>query len=149
MVPYPDSYRLPRLSQTERMDEEPTISGGILVAIVQGFLGGMAFCILGLPSPVLWEAVMTLLAFVPVVGPFLVWLPTACLLVIYHYVRLQIESPRDRGVGRLMTGMPPFNVCLVWIPPRREPRSAEKRQHLNRAFLSAYRFRHTRPLGPQ
>ena len=69
-----------------------TISGGILVALVQGFLGGMAFWILGLPSPVLWGAVMTLLAFVPVVGPFLVWLPAAFLLVIYgqHFVKAAI-----------------------------------------------------------
>jgi predicted PurR-regulated permease PerM len=39
-----------------------TIFGGVLVAMIQGFLGGLGFWILGLPSPVLWGFVMTLLA---------------------------------------------------------------------------------------
>ncbi|NIO04311.1 MAG: AI-2E family transporter [Proteobacteria bacterium] len=66
-----------------------TIFGGVLVSMIQGFLGGLAFWILGLPSPVLWGSVMALLAFVPVVGPFLVWIPAAILLVIQgqHYVK--------------------------------------------------------------
>jgi predicted PurR-regulated permease PerM len=66
-----------------------TIFGGVLVSMVQGFLGGVAFWILGLPSPVLWGSVMALLAFVPVVGPFLVWFPAALLLVIHgqHYLK--------------------------------------------------------------
>lgn len=66
-----------------------TIFGGVLVALIQGVLGGLAFWILGLPSPVLWGFVMALLAFVPVVGPFLVWLPAAILLAIHgqHYAK--------------------------------------------------------------
>jgi predicted PurR-regulated permease PerM len=66
-----------------------TIFGGVLVAMIQGFLGGLGFWILGLPSPVLWGFVMTLLAFVPVVGPFLVWLPAALILVMHgqHYAK--------------------------------------------------------------
>jgi predicted PurR-regulated permease PerM len=66
-----------------------TIFGGVLVSMIQGFLGGLAFWILGLPSPVLWGSVMALLAFVPVVGPFLVWIPAAILLVVHgqHYLK--------------------------------------------------------------
>ncbi len=69
-----------------------TIFGGVLVSMIQGFLGGLAFLILGLPSPVLWGAVMALLAFVPVIGPFLVWIPAAILLVVngQHYVKAAI-----------------------------------------------------------
>ncbi len=66
-----------------------TIFGGVLVSMIQGFLGGLAFWILGLPSPVLWGSVMALLAFVPVLGPFLVWIPAAVILVLHgqHYVK--------------------------------------------------------------
>jgi len=32
-----------------------TIYGGILIAVVQGILGGLSFWVLGLPSPILWE----------------------------------------------------------------------------------------------
>jgi predicted PurR-regulated permease PerM len=38
-----------------------TIYGGILVAILQGFLGGCAFWLLGLSSPILWGTVMAFL----------------------------------------------------------------------------------------
>ena len=66
-----------------------TIFGGVLVSMIQGLLGGVAFWILGLPSPVFWGFVMALLAFVPVLGPFLVWIPAAIVLVIHgqHFVK--------------------------------------------------------------
>lgn len=66
-----------------------TIFGGVLVSMIQGLLGGLAFWILGLPSPVLWGFVMALLAFVPVFGPFLVWFPAAIILVVHgqHFVK--------------------------------------------------------------
>ncbi len=66
-----------------------TIFGGVLVSMIQGLLGGFAFWILGLPSPVFWGFVMALLAFVPVFGPFLVWIPAAIILAVHgqHFVK--------------------------------------------------------------
>jgi predicted PurR-regulated permease PerM len=58
-----------------------TIYGGILVALLQGFLGGLAFWFLGLPSPVFWGTVMAFLSFLPIVGPFVVWGP----VVLYFF----------------------------------------------------------------
>jgi predicted PurR-regulated permease PerM len=57
-----------------------SVYGTVLVAIVQGTLGGLAFAVLGLPSPILWGVVMMLLALVPLLGPFVVWVPAACYL---------------------------------------------------------------------
>ena len=54
-----------------------TIFGNLAVAAVQGVLGGLIFWWLGLPAPILWDAVMGLLAIVPVLGAFVVWLPVA------------------------------------------------------------------------
>lgn len=54
--------------------------GILLTAIVQGTLGGIGFYIAGLPSPVLFGAVMTLCALLPVGGTSLVWLPAAIIL---------------------------------------------------------------------
>jgi len=59
---------------------QATIYGGIVVALIQGGLGGLGFWVLGLPSPVFWGAVMAFLSFLPVVGPFLVWVPAAVIL---------------------------------------------------------------------
>jgi predicted PurR-regulated permease PerM len=47
------------------------------VAALQGFLGGMMFWALGLPSPAFWGVVMGLLAIVPFLGAFVIWLPAA------------------------------------------------------------------------
>lgn len=47
------------------------------VAALQGFLGGMMFWVLGLPSPAFWGVVMGLLAIVPFLGAFVIWVPAA------------------------------------------------------------------------
>lgn len=57
-----------------------TIYGTLTVAAVQGALGGLMFWWLGLPAPVLWGAVMALLAVVPVLGAFVIWVPAAIFL---------------------------------------------------------------------
>lgn len=57
-----------------------TVKGNLLVALVQGMLGGLIFWILGLPAPLLWAVVMTVLSLIPAVGAGLVWLPAAIYL---------------------------------------------------------------------
>ena len=60
-----------------------TIFGSLMVALVQGFMGGLMFWLLGIPSPVLWGAIMGLLAVVPVLGTFVIWAPTAVFLALH------------------------------------------------------------------
>jgi predicted PurR-regulated permease PerM len=57
-----------------------TVYGTLAVAAVQGALGGLMFWWLGLPEPLLWGVVMGLLAVVPVLGAFIVWVPAALFL---------------------------------------------------------------------
>lgn len=57
-----------------------TIKGTLVVAVVQGALGGFAFWVLGLGAPVLWGVVMAILSMLPAVGSFLVWGPAAIYL---------------------------------------------------------------------
>lgn len=59
-----------------------TVYGTLLVATAQGFMGGLMFWWLGLPSPLFWGVVMALLAIVPVLGAFVVWVPAAIGLAI-------------------------------------------------------------------
>lgn len=59
-----------------------TIYGTLAVSSVQGLLGGLMFWALGLPAPLLWGVVMAVLAVVPVLGAFIVWLPAALFLLI-------------------------------------------------------------------
>jgi predicted PurR-regulated permease PerM len=57
-----------------------TVKGNLLVAAIQGSLGGIIFWILGIPAPLLWGVVMTLLSLIPMVGAGLVWAPVAVYL---------------------------------------------------------------------
>ncbi len=57
-----------------------TVFGTIMVAIIQGALGGLMFWILGLPAPLLWAVAMAMFAVVPVLGTFVVWVPAVIFL---------------------------------------------------------------------
>ena len=59
-----------------------TLYGSLVVAIVQGTLGGLMFWWLDLPAPMVWGAVMAILATVPVLGTFVIWAPTAIFLAL-------------------------------------------------------------------
>ncbi len=58
-----------------------TVKGNIVVALIQGALGGMAFWVLGVHAPVLWGVVMAFLSLLPAVGAAIVWLPVAAWLL--------------------------------------------------------------------
>jgi len=68
---------------SERMRKEVsdlisvTLSSGFVVSAVQGILGGLVFWFLGMPSPLFWGVIIAFLAFLPIVGPWLVWIPAA------------------------------------------------------------------------
>ncbi len=57
-----------------------TVKGTLVVGIVQGTMGGLAFWILGLGAPVLWGVVMAIFSMLPAVGSFIVWGPAAVYL---------------------------------------------------------------------
>lgn len=56
--------------------------GNILVRLIQGFLGGLMFWILGLPAPFLSGAATALCAVLPMIGSAIVWVPAAIFLAI-------------------------------------------------------------------
>jgi predicted PurR-regulated permease PerM len=59
-----------------------TVKGNVVVALVQGALGGLIFGVLGIDAPVLWGVVMAFLSLLPAVGAAVVWLPMAIYLLI-------------------------------------------------------------------
>jgi predicted PurR-regulated permease PerM len=59
-----------------------SVYGTAAVAALQGFLGGMVFWWLGLPSPLFWGVIMGLLAVVPFLGAFVIWVPANLALAL-------------------------------------------------------------------
>lgn len=69
-----------RILDTMRRISRSVLAGGFLVAAIQGFVGGIGLAIVGFPA-LFWGTVMTLSAFVPVLGTGLVWVPAVLLLL--------------------------------------------------------------------
>jgi predicted PurR-regulated permease PerM len=64
-----------------------SVYGVLVIAVIQGVLGGLAFWALGLPSPLLWGVVMIFLSMIPMAGAFIVWVPAAIYLAVSgHWV---------------------------------------------------------------
>jgi predicted PurR-regulated permease PerM len=78
-----------------------TIFGNVVVALVQGALGGLMFWLLGLPGPLLWGLVMGLLAIIPFLGAFVIWVPAAIYLVLQGEV---VKALILTGWGTLVVG---------------------------------------------
>ena len=58
-----------------------TIRGNLIVAAVQGAMGGILFWAVGVQGAVLWAVVMGFLSLLPAVGAWLVWGPVAIYLL--------------------------------------------------------------------
>jgi predicted PurR-regulated permease PerM len=54
-----------------------SVKGNVVVALVQGALGGLIFWIMGIQAALLWAVVMAILSLLPAVGTALVWGPVA------------------------------------------------------------------------
>jgi predicted PurR-regulated permease PerM len=62
-----------------------TLKGTLIVAIIQGSIGGMAFAILGIEGALFWGVLMTILSLLPVAGSGLVWGPAAIVLAVQGF----------------------------------------------------------------
>lgn len=74
-----------------------TVKGDILVAMVQGGLGGLGFWVLGIHATLLWTVLMSFLALLPLFGAALVWLPFAVYFIATGAIL--------QGVGLLVYGV--------------------------------------------
>lgn len=112
LMPMSDTFKE---SLTRRIKEvtRASIYGGVLVAGIQGALGGVLFWALGLPSPIFWGGMMGILSLLPLVGPWFVYLPAAAILMLSgSYVRggvllvvgIVIVSQSDNLVRPLIIG---------------------------------------------
>jgi predicted PurR-regulated permease PerM len=57
------------------------VYGHVFVAMVQGLLGGLAFWVLGVPTPAVWGVLMGGLSLIPMIGPAFVWIPAGAVLI--------------------------------------------------------------------
>lgn len=61
---------------------QAVIYGQLLIALIQGTLGGIGFFVLGIPSPILWGIAMAFFALIPFMGTAVIWLPVALFQIL-------------------------------------------------------------------
>lgn len=63
-----------------------TIKGNLVVALVQGAIGGILFASVGITAPFLWGVIMAGMSLLPAVGAGIVWLPAAVILLLTGHI---------------------------------------------------------------
>jgi predicted PurR-regulated permease PerM len=81
LSPLPDQQERQLFRKFEEIAKAVLVGNG-LCGLLQGFLGGAAFMLLGINSPILWGGVMAILAFLPIFGIGLVLVPAAIILFL-------------------------------------------------------------------
>lgn len=100
-----------RILTTLRDNTSAAVLGGLLVAMIQGALGGVGFAIAGVDAPILWGLVMALFSLLPFGGAAFVWVP----VVIFRLSTGQIGSAIFLVLwGTIVVGLVD-NLLRPWI----------------------------------
>ncbi|WBU47379.1 AI-2E family transporter [Kosakonia pseudosacchari] len=105
-----------------------TVKGTLVVAIVQGALGGIGFWFAGFNGSLLWATLMAFLSLIPAVGTAIVWIPaviflystgeliTATVLTLYFVIVVGLADNilRPLLVGK-DTRMPDYLILLTTL----------------------------------
>lgn len=124
LLPFPREQLEKVFGKFHEMGKAIFVGNGLSGAI-QGVLGGFGFYIFGLESPLLWGTVVAFMAFLPIIGASIVFIPASIILflhgksgtalgfliynVVYSSVIEYIVKPRVIGKGMQM------NALLVFI----------------------------------
>ncbi|TCT07707.1 AI-2E family transporter [Aquabacter spiritensis] len=81
---------------------QATVKGNVIIALIQGAIGGVTFWLLGIEGALLWGVLMAMLSLVPAVGALLVWGPTAVYLLL---TGAYLKGAILLGVGTFVIGL--------------------------------------------
>jgi predicted PurR-regulated permease PerM len=108
-MPFDEPIREQVISQTRDL-VYASITAGLLVAAVQGLLGGIAFALVGLPAPVFWGVIMGVLCLLPL-GAWIIWTPAALWLALTGHVGSALVLA---GIGAGVIGLVD-NIMRPWL----------------------------------
>ena len=86
------------------------IVGNGLSGIIQGILGGVGFHLFGMGSPFLWGTVIAFMAFLPIIGASVVFVPAAIILMAHGEIGV--------GIGYLIYNLFYSSIIEYLIKPR-------------------------------
>jgi len=102
-----------------------SVAVGLLIAAIQGALGGLAFTLVGIGTAIFWGVLMGFFSLIPVVGSALIWVPTALWLAVTGHV----------GKGLLVAAI--CGIVAGVADNIVRPLLLRNRTHLNELLLSS------------
>lgn len=81
VLPFEEEHR-ERMFREARELISASVTSSLAAAVAHGILGGIAFTICGIGSPLFWAVMMGFFSLVPVVGSATIWVPAAISLMI-------------------------------------------------------------------
>jgi len=82
LLPFPREQLEKVMGKFHEMGKAIFVGNG-LSGVIQGVLGGVGFYIFGLESPLLWGTVIAFMAFLPIIGASIVFVPAAIILFLH------------------------------------------------------------------
>jgi len=96
----------------------------LVIAAMQGALGGLAFTLVGISSPLFWAVLIAFFSLVPVVGSALIWVPAAIWIglnghwgkaVVIVAICGGVAGVADNIVRRCCCGMHAADELLLFV----------------------------------
>jgi len=122
LIPIPEMQLEKIVKKFHEMGRSLIVGNG-LCGIIQGILGGFGFAIFGLQSPFLLGTVIAFMAFLPVIGASVVFIPAGIILIVQGKLWL--------GIGYLIYNILYSSIIEYVI----KPRLIGKRMQMNSFFV--------------
>jgi predicted PurR-regulated permease PerM len=124
LLPFEEERREQILIQTHDLIFATVVSG-LIVAAVQGLLGGVAFAALGIGEPIFWGVMMAFFSLLPILGAWVIWAPAAVWMALTgHLTQGVILAAIGAGVvglvdnflrPALLAGRAELNGLLIFV----------------------------------
>jgi len=109
LIPVPEEQVTKVVNKFREMGKAVIVGNG-LSGIVQGVLGGTGFFLFGIGSPFLWGTVLAFMAFLPIIGASVIFIPATAILIIHGKVGL--------AIGYLIYNVTYSSIIEYLIKPR-------------------------------
>lgn len=109
LLPFPKQQLEKVVVKFEEMGKAIFLGNG-LSGIIQGVMGGLGFYLFGLESPLLWGTVMGVMAFLPIIGASIVFIPTTLILALH--------GDFGTAIGFLVYNLSYSSVVEYFVKPR-------------------------------
>ena len=109
LLPFPAAQQEVVVNKFREMGRA-VIFGNILSGIIQGVLGGFGFFFFGLGSPFLWGTIIGFMAFLPIIGASMIFIPATIILLLQKHVGI--------AIGYLAYNMLYSSIMEYFIKPR-------------------------------